>query len=72
MTRFAVKHDAANLAQGFPDFPDFPAPTEIKANVLPFDARKHEQAIAQLFLRPVHETYRPDKLTTTAVGGFRQ
>ena len=69
MTRFAVKHDAANLAQGFPDFP---APTEIKANVLPFDARKHEQAIAQLFLRPVHETYRPDKLTTTAVGGFRQ
>ncbi len=27
MTRFAVQHDAVNLAQGFPDFP---APTEIK------------------------------------------
>ena len=27
MTRFAVKHDAVNLAQGFPDFA---APTEIK------------------------------------------
>ena len=77
MTRFAVKHDAVNLAQGFPDFP---APAEIKeAAVEAVRADVNQYAItwgAKPFRDAIAERYRatygmaidPEKNLTVTCG----
>ncbi len=39
------------------DYPEYDLVVALQANALPFDSRKHAQAIAQMYLPPVHESY---------------
>ncbi len=39
------------------NYPEYDLVVAVQANALPFDSRKHAQAIAQMFLPPVHENY---------------
>jgi serine beta-lactamase-like protein LACTB len=39
------------------DYPEHDLVVALQANALPFDSRKHGQAIAQMYLPPVHEAY---------------
>lgn len=43
------------------DYPEYDLVVAVQANVLPFDSRKHAQAIAQMFLPPVLERYQPSR-----------
>ncbi|GMR24658.1 MAG: aminotransferase class I/II-fold pyridoxal phosphate-dependent enzyme [Acidobacteriota bacterium] len=77
MTRFAVKHDAVNLAQGFPDFP---APTEIKeaaveavrADInqyaITWGAKPFRNAIAQRYHAAYGMAVDPEKNLTVTCG----
>ena len=77
MTRFAVLHDAVNLAQGFPDFP---APTEIKeaaveavrADVnqyaITWGAKPFRDAIAQRYRATYGMAIDPEKNLTVTCG----
>lgn len=40
-------------------YPEYDLVVAVQANALPFDSRKYAQAIAQLYLPPVHERFRP-------------
>ena len=40
-------------------YPEYELVVAVQANALPFDSRKYAQAIAQLYLPPVHGSYRP-------------
>ncbi|HKJ00970.1 MAG TPA: serine hydrolase domain-containing protein [Longimicrobiales bacterium] len=40
-------------------YPEYELVVAIQANALPFDSRKYAQAIAQMYLPPVHEGFRP-------------
>ena len=56
------------------DYPELDLVVALQANSLPFDARKHAQAIAQLYLPPVHGVYpttRQRKTSTDASRGAR-
>lgn len=77
MTRLALKHNAVNLSQGFPDFP---APAEIKraaqdaiaADVnqyaITWGAKKFRDAIAQNFQRSQGVSVDPEREITVSCG----
>lgn len=46
-------------------YPEHELVVALQANALPFDSRKHGQAIAQMYLPPVHESYRPAEESAT-------
>jgi len=39
------------------DYPEYQLVVALQANVLPFDAKKHAEALAQMFLPPLHGSY---------------
>jgi serine beta-lactamase-like protein LACTB len=43
------------------DYPEYDLVVALQANALPFDSRKHGQAIAQMYLPPVNEAYPTDR-----------
>jgi aminotransferase len=77
MTRLAVRHDAVNLAQGFPDFP---APAEIKEAAadavlgdvnqyaITWGAKSLRDAIAERYLAAYGMTIDPQKNLTVTCG----
>ncbi|MGH9733398.1 MAG: pyridoxal phosphate-dependent aminotransferase [Candidatus Acidiferrales bacterium] len=77
MTRLALKHNAVNLSQGFPDFP---APTEIKAAAqqaiaadinqyaITWGAKKFRDAIAEKFQRTQGVPVDPEREITVCCG----
>src|SRR5271167_2193058 len=77
MTRLAMKHDAVNLSQGFPDFA---APEEIKEAArqaisddinqyaITWGAKPLRDAIAEKFARTQHISYDPEREITICCG----
>ena len=77
MTRLALKHNAVNLSQGFPDFP---APAEIKSAAqqaiaadinqyaITWGAKKFRDAIAEKFQRTQGVTVEPEREITVCCG----
>ncbi|HXV65051.1 MAG TPA: serine hydrolase domain-containing protein [Vicinamibacteria bacterium] len=43
------------------DYPEYDLVVALQANALPFDSKKHAQAIAQMYLPPVHGGYPTDR-----------
>ena len=77
MTRLAMKHNAVNLSQGFPDFP---APEEIKEAAcqaisddinqyaITWGAKPLRDAVVEKFARTQHATYDPEREITICCG----
>jgi aspartate/methionine/tyrosine aminotransferase len=77
MTRLAMKHNAVNLSQGFPDFP---APEEIKEAArqaisddinqyaITWGAKPLRDAVVEKFARTQHATYDPEREITVCCG----
>src|ERR1700720_2024678 len=77
MTRLALKHNAVNLSQGFPDFA---APEEIKEAArqaisddinqyaIPWGAKPLRDAVVEKFARTQHATYDPEREITICCG----
>ncbi len=77
MTRLAMKHDAVNLSQGFPDFA---APEQIKEAArqaisddinqyaITWGAKPLRDAIVEKFARTQHATYDPEREITICCG----
>src|SRR5229473_2090874 len=77
MTRLAMKHDAVNLSQGFPDFA---APADVKEAArqaisddinqyaITWGAKPLRDAVVEKFARTQHATYDPEREITICCG----